>query len=80
MLTVVAEGTAVAVALSALVSSTVGSLVMVKVADPFETVAPLTGSSTPFTTKYTVVVDEIDGLVTVIFTGEKLPDTFVPFW
>ncbi len=89
VLTVVAEGTTpvepelepeLDVEVGASASSTVGSLVTVKVADPFDTVAPLTAWSTPFTTKSTVVADVMEGFVIVTFTGAKLPDTFVPFW
>jgi hypothetical protein len=66
-------------ALTGATTSTVGSLVMVKVTDPAFTTAPLTACRPEPVTKYTVDPAVIDGEETVTVTAGKVPVTLVPF-
>ncbi len=60
-------------------TSTVGSLVTEKVADPPVTAAPATDWSPLPVTRYTVEPATIDGDDTVTLIAGKLPVTFTPF-
>jgi hypothetical protein len=69
---------AVAAAATGVATSATGSLVMVIVADPSLTAAPLTDWRVEPVTKYTVEPAVIDGEVMVTVTAGNVPVTFVP--
>jgi hypothetical protein len=74
-----AAAAAAVVVAGGVATSTIGSLVIVNVADPSVTESPLTACSPPAVTKYTVVPALIDGEFTVTVIAWKVAVSLLPF-